>query len=176
MHDIFNLLSVLIFLPINWIYPVFEKMTYEIAKNQKGCDEDSDECTKQEFLKPYIKPYTGGVAKYNKNVAKDVSQGYCAGKCSYSLDGDAMSEISKMVCAEDANGNNDCSAVHVNYESSWMSSGDLYKKRAARIHQDWRHRRCSRHGCLRCLPQRRGLHQRRFRGQRDHRCHPHHRG
>ena len=130
VHDIFNLLSVLIFLPINWIYPVFEKMTYEIAKNQKGCDEDSDECTKQEFLKPYIKPYTGGVAKYNKNVAKDVSQGYCAGKCSYSLDGDAMSEISKMVCAEDANGNNDCSAVHVNYESSWMSSGDLYKKRA----------------------------------------------
>ena len=59
VHDIFNLLSVLIFLPINWIYPVFEKMTYEIAKNQKGCDEDSDECTKQEFLKPYIKPYTG---------------------------------------------------------------------------------------------------------------------
>ena len=35
-----------------------------------------------------------------------------------------------MVCAEDANGNNDCSAVHVNYESSWMSSGNLYKKRA----------------------------------------------
>ena len=128
VHDIFNLLSVAIFLPLNWIYPIFEKMTYQMAKDQKACDDDS--CTSQEFIKPYISPYVKGIAKYNKNVAKDVSQGYCAGKCTSSLSGDVMAEISKMVCAEDANGNNDCSGVHANYESSWMSSGKLYKKRA----------------------------------------------
>merc|ERR1712100_144980 len=54
VHDVFNMLNVLIFLPINWIYPIFEKMTYEMAKDQKSCE--GDDCNKTEFLKPYISP------------------------------------------------------------------------------------------------------------------------
>ena len=68
VHDVFNMLNVLVFLPINWIYPFLEKMTYEMAKSQKPCD--GDDCNKTEFLKPYISPYSKGVANYNKNVAK----------------------------------------------------------------------------------------------------------
>ena len=71
VHDVFNLLNVLVFLPINWIYPVFEKMTYEMAKNQKSCE--GDDCHQAEFLKPYIDPYAKGVANYDKKVAEYVS-------------------------------------------------------------------------------------------------------
>ena len=41
-----------------------------------------------------------------------------------------MKLVSKEVCVEDADGNFDCSGVHKNYESNWMSKGYLYKKRA----------------------------------------------
>ena len=132
VHDIFNMLCVVVFLPINWIYPIFEKMTYEMAKNQKACDDDDETCASQEFIKPYISPYAKGIAKYDKNVAKYVSQGYCAGMCDYSFSSDSMKEISKMVCDADANAalGNNCANVHSNYESSWAPDGYLYKKRA----------------------------------------------
>ena len=79
IHDIFNLLSVLVFLPINWAYPVFEKLTYEMVKDKNACEGD---CEKQEFLKPYVSPYSKGIASYDKKVAKYVSQGKCDdGRC-----------------------------------------------------------------------------------------------
>ena len=65
----------IVFLPINWIYPWLEKMTYEMVKDQKPCE---DVCDQAEFLKPYIDPYSKGVANYDKKVAGYVSQGYCA--------------------------------------------------------------------------------------------------
>ena len=128
VHDCFNLLCVLVFLPLNWIYPFFEKMTYEMVKDMEECD---DNCNKREFLKPYVSPYVKGVAKYDKNVAKYISQNYCAGLCDYSFSSDAMGEISKMVCTDDGNGGNDCSGTHANYDGAWMSSGKLYKKKRA---------------------------------------------
>ena len=124
VHDIFNLLSVAVFLPINWIYPVFEKMTYEMAKEQKPCE---DECVKREFLKPYISPYSKGVAAYDKKVAGYISKGYCGGECGISYSSSQMKAIQKVVCI--GNGT-DCSNVHKNYESSWVAPGYLYKKRA----------------------------------------------
>ena len=124
VHDVFNMLNVLIFLPINWIYPFFEKMTYEMAKDQKPCD--GDDCNKTEFLKPYISPYSKGVANYDKNVAKYISQNWCAGQCGKSYSTDAMKKISEEVCTSST----DCSNVHKNYESNWMSKGYLAKKRA----------------------------------------------
>ena len=127
VHDCFNLLSVAVFLPLNWIYPFFEKMTHEMVKDMEVCEGD---CNKREFLKPYISPYVKGVAKYNKDVSKYITQNYCAGMCDYSFSSDSMSEISKMVCADNGNGGNDCSDVHPNYDSAWMSGGKLYKKRA----------------------------------------------
>ena len=124
VHDVFNMLSVLIFLPLNWIYPVFEKMTYEMAKNQKTCE--GDDCNKTEFLKPYISPYAKGVASYDKKVAKYISQNWCAGQCGKSYSTNAMKLISAEVCTSTT----DCSNVHANYEDNWMSKGYLAKKRA----------------------------------------------
>ena len=124
VHDVFNMLNVLIFLPINWIYPIFEKMTYEMAKDQKSCE--GDDCNKTEFLKPYISPYAKGVASYDKKVAKYISQNWCAGQCGKSYSTDAMKLISAEVCTSTT----DCSNVHANYEDNWMSSGYLAKKRA----------------------------------------------
>ena len=124
VHDVFNMLNVLIFLPLNWIYPFFEKMTYEMAKDQEPCD--GDDCNKTEFLKPYISPYSKGVANYDKNVAKYISQNWCAGQCGKSYSTDAMKKISEEVCTSST----DCSNVHKNYESNWMSKGYLAKKRA----------------------------------------------
>ena len=128
VHDCFNMLNVAVFLPLNWIYPFLEKMTYEMAKDQEPCD--GEKCEKTEFLKPYISPYSKGVANYNKDVAKAITQNYCAGKCDTSISSSGMKLVSKEVCVEDANGNFDCSGVHANYEANWMSKGYLYKKRA----------------------------------------------
>ena len=90
------MLCVLVFLPLNWIYPVFEKMTYEMAKNQKTCE--GEDCNEQQFLKPYISPYEKGVAGYDKNVAKYISQNWCAGQCGKSYSSSAMKKISEEVC------------------------------------------------------------------------------
>ena len=118
------MLCVLVFLPLNWIYPVFEKMTYEMAKNQKTCE--GEDCNEQQFLKPYISPYEKGVAGYDKNVAKYISQNWCAGQCGKSYSSSAMKKISEEVCVSAS----DCSNVHANYEANWMSGGSLAKKRA----------------------------------------------
>ena len=124
VHDIFNMLNVLIFLPLNWIYPFLAKMTYEMAKDQKPCE--GDKCKKTEFLGPYISPYSKGVANYDKKVAEYISQNWCAGQCSKSYSSGAMKLISAEVCTSTT----DCSNVHKNYESNWMSKGYLAKKRA----------------------------------------------
>ena len=124
VHDLFNMLNVCVMLPLNWIYPFLEKMTYEMAKDQEPCD--GDDCNKTEFLKPYISPYSKGVANYDKNVAKYISQNWCAGQCGKSYSTDAMKKISEEVCTSST----DCSNVHKNYESNWMSKGYLAKKRA----------------------------------------------
>ena len=124
VHDIFNMLNVLVFLPLNWIYPFLAKMTYEMAKDQKPCE--GDKCKKTEFLGPYISPYSKGVANYDKKVANYISQNWCAGECGKSFSTDAMKLISAEVCTSST----DCSNVHKNYEDNWMSKGYLTKKRA----------------------------------------------
>jgi len=124
VHDVFNLLSVLVFLPLNWIYPFFENMTYEMAKNQKVCEED---CVKTEFLSPYISPYSKGVADYDKKVANYISQGYCGGECGTSYTSTQMKALQKHICTNDGN---DCSKIHKNFEGSWVADGYLNKKRA----------------------------------------------
>jgi len=130
VHDMFNWLCVCVMLPLNWMYPWLEKMTYEMAKDQKPCDEDAgDKCEKTEFLKPYISPYSKGVANYDKNVAKYVSQGYCNGQCQESLGKDQMKSLTELLCTKKDNGDFDCGALP-GYKGSWMSSGYLYKKRS----------------------------------------------
>jgi sodium-dependent phosphate cotransporter len=124
VHDIFNLLTVAVFLPLNWIYPFLEKMTYEMAKSQTACEGD---CVKSEFLKPYISPYSKGVAGYDKKVAGYISKGYCGGECGISYSSDQMKSIMKAVCV----GGTDCNGIHSDFdEAAWMAPGYLYKKRA----------------------------------------------
>ena len=131
VHDCFNLLSVAVFLPLNWIYPFLEKMTYEMVKDIDTCDTEAGEsCNKREFLKPYVSPYSKGIANYNKDVSKYVSQGYCMGLCDHSYSSDDLATISGWVCEQTADGANSCGNVHASFKaSSWMSSGKLYKKR-----------------------------------------------
>merc|ERR1719183_2339313 len=131
VHDVFNMLNVLVFLPLNWIYPFLEKMTYEMVKDMDTCDKDAgDNCNKREFLKPYVSPYSKGIANYNKDVSKYVSQGYCMGLCDHSYSSDDLGTISGWVCEQTAAGDNSCGNVHASFKaSSWMSSGKLYKKR-----------------------------------------------
>lgn len=124
VHDVFNLLCVAVFLPINWIYPIFEKMTYEMAKRQTACEDD---CVKREFLKPYISPYSKGVASYDKKVSGYISQGYCGGQCGVSFSPGQMKAIQQVVCA--SNGT-DCRNIHKRYEGSWVAEGYLSEKRA----------------------------------------------
>ena len=40
----------------------------------------------------------------NKNVAKAITQNYCAGKCDTSISSSGMKLVSKEVCVEDADG------------------------------------------------------------------------
>ena len=129
VHDCFNLLSVAVFLPLNWIYPFLEKLTYEIVKDIKKCD--SDNCNKREFLKPYVSPYAKGIAKYDKKVSGYVSQGFCMGQCADTDFGsDALETISEMVCEQTDAGANSCGNVHSGFDgATWMSGGKLYKKR-----------------------------------------------
>ena len=126
VHDCFNLLTVMIFLPLNWIYPFLDKMTFEMAKDQKACDVD-DGCVKREFLKPYISPYSKGIAGYDKKVAGYISEGYCAGQCGKSYSSSQMKAIQAAVCAD---GKNDCKNIHKNFQASWVAPGYLNKKRA----------------------------------------------
>ena len=125
VHDSFNLLSVAVFVPLNWIYPFFEKMTYEMVKDIDKCE--GDNCNSQQFLKPYISPYSKGIANYNKDVARYISQGYCIGMCDYKVK--HLDEISKMVCEQTPAGANSCGNVHSAYSASWMADGNLIAKR-----------------------------------------------
>ena len=130
VHDCFNLLSVAVFLPLNWIYPFLEKMTYQMTKGIKACDAAAgDKCKATEFLKPYVTPYSKGIANYNKDVSKYVSQNYCMGLCDQSFDSDALAAVSKIVCTQTVAGANDCSNVHGGYSGTWMSGGKIAKKR-----------------------------------------------
>merc|ERR1711998_65823 len=85
--------------------------------------------SKNEFIKPFISPYSKGVANYDKNVAKYVSQGYCNGQCQESLGEDQMKAMTELLCKTKDDGKFDCSGLK-GYKDSWMSSGYLYKKRA----------------------------------------------
>ena len=67
-----------------------------MAKDQKPCE--GDKCKKTEFLKPYISPYSKGVANYDKKVAGYISENWCAGQCGKSYSTDAMKLISAEVC------------------------------------------------------------------------------
>merc|ERR1711998_299283 len=128
VHDCFNLLSVSILLPLQWASGFLEEMTYEMVKDVEACDEDAgDDCEKTEFLKPYLKPYYNGVAKYDKKVATYVSQGYCDGQCQDSATDEEKTALTDLVC-KNANEDLKCKGVS-GHKGSWMEDGHFKKKR-----------------------------------------------
>lgn len=104
VHDCFNLLSVLIMLPIQWASNFLGLMTYAMAKDADVCQKDVDDCEKTEFLKPFISPYIKGVASYNKKVATSVAHGYCTGQCADSASSAERQLITDYICSVDKNG------------------------------------------------------------------------
>eukprot|EP00240_Pyramimonas_obovata_P003228 CAMPEP_0118933484 /NCGR_PEP_ID=MMETSP1169-20130426/12011_1 /TAXON_ID=36882 /ORGANISM="Pyramimonas obovata, Strain CCMP722" /LENGTH=668 /DNA_ID=CAMNT_0006876245 /DNA_START=85 /DNA_END=2091 /DNA_ORIENTATION=+ len=127
VHDCFNLLSVSVLLPLQWASDFLGEMSYEMAKGATSCDEDSgDDCEKTEFLKPYLKPYYDGVAKYDKKIATYVSQGYCDGQCQDSPSKEEKKALTDLVCKK---GDTDlkCDPIE-EYKGSWKDD-DIFKKK-----------------------------------------------
>ena len=90
----------------------------------QSCDEDNENCDKTEFLKPYLKPYYDGVAKYDKKVATYVSQGYCDGQCKGSFTEEYIKAVTDAVCKR---GDVDLKCDSVDgHKGSWMED-DLLK-------------------------------------------------
>lgn len=123
VHDCFNLLSVAVMLPVQWVTNVFDHLTHPIAKDIDACDDDIQECDKQEFLQPYIKPYYQDVAKYDKKVAKYVSQGYCDGRCSDDSSLEMRKFLTDTLCA---NNGTDCKSIN-GFKESWLSDNGVLK-------------------------------------------------
>lgn len=126
IHDCFNFLTVLILLPIQWITQFFNHMTYEMAKDFKACDENNENCDKQEFIKPYIKPYYNDIAKYDKKVANYVSQGYCDGRCKDNVDVELRKNLTHTICNNDYLIFNDCDDIK-SFRKSWLDSDNVLK-------------------------------------------------
>ena len=112
VHDIFNLLSVVVLLPLEWISSagdgvivqqgkpggVLQAMTYEMTVNEEPCDPDAEECKKWAGpIKLYVTPYTNEVVAYDKNVASYVSQKYCDGFCNMKSD-EMKAEFEDLMC------------------------------------------------------------------------------
>lgn len=126
VHDCFNILSVGVLLPIEVVTNVFERITRAVAKNIDECNTDENDCEKQEFIKPYLKPYYNDVAKYDKKVANYVSQGYCAGKCDRSEYSDeALRSLTSMVCPTE----HDCADNIDGFRNSWLNDNVLKSSR-----------------------------------------------
>lgn len=120
VHDCFNLLSVMVLLPIQWATHMFNHITYAIAKNIDACNEEVDECENQEFIQPYLKPYYDDVAKYDKKIAKYVSQGYCDGLCTSKTSEALRTTLKSLICS------NDCNAIP-GFKNSWLDENSVLK-------------------------------------------------
>ena len=122
IHDCFNLLSVLILLPIQLLTHMFNHITYEMSKNIDACNEDDEKCEKQEFIKPYIKPYYNDIAAYDKKVASYVSQDYCKGRCNDDTTLFYRKVVTDSVCMDDDN----CRSIEM-FKSSWVDEDNILK-------------------------------------------------
>lgn len=121
IHDCFNFLSVLVLLPVQLATHMFNHITYEMSKNVNACNEEETDCDKQEFVKPYIKPYYNDIAAYDKRVANYVSQGYCKGKCDANTATRLRAIVTNLTCDD-----RKCDTVDT-FRPSWMDDDYLLK-------------------------------------------------
>ena len=76
INDILNFLTILILLPIQWSTKFLSAMTFEMAKHRTA--PHSDEYTWGEPIKKLIYPATDLIAKYDHQIAYDISKGICS--------------------------------------------------------------------------------------------------
>lgn len=124
VHDLFNFLTVLILLPIQWASNFLGEITWEFAKNEVPCEND---CKKWEGpIKKIVKPVVSEILQIDKKVSKYIYQGYCDGYCDYDCTTEDQTLLTNQLC--DNNNYQDCDDLP-NYKSSWMSSDLLKCKR-----------------------------------------------
>ena len=82
VHDIFNFLTVLVLLPIQWASNFLGEITWKLSKkDQQPCEGD---CEKWEGpIKKIVKPVVSKIIQIDKKVSKYIYQGYCNGYCDY---------------------------------------------------------------------------------------------
>lgn len=123
IHDCFNFLTVIIMLPIQILTHMFSHITYAMAKNANACDDSENDCDKQEFIKPYLKPYYNDIAKYDKKVATYVSQNFCNGRCDDDQNILFQTQVTNTVCVE-----RDCHYID-SFKNSWLKDDVLKSTR-----------------------------------------------
>lgn len=124
VHDLFNFLTVLILLPIQWASNFLGEITWEFSKNEVPCEGD---CKKWEGpIKKIVKPVVSKILKIDKKISKYIYQGYCDGYCDYDCSSEDKHQITNLMC--DNYNYNSCNDLP-NYKNSWLSDGVLKCKR-----------------------------------------------
>lgn len=147
VHDLFNLLTVSVMLPLEWITTanggvivqqnkpggVLQLMTYEMTAGEDGCDADLESCKKWAGpIKLYVTPYTKEVVAYEKKVAGYVSQKQCDGYCKKGSD-DMKAEFEKVMCPGATDGCRAAIRASTGFKDedldSWFTDGKLKSMR-----------------------------------------------
>ena len=124
VHDLFNFLTVLVLLPIQWASNFLGIITWEFAKDQVPCEGD---CKKWEGpIKKIVKPTVSKILQIDKKVSKYIYQGYCNGYCDYDCTNDDQVLLTQQLCNN--NNYNDCDELPF-YKQSWESDNLLKCKR-----------------------------------------------
>ena len=124
VHDLFNFLTVLVLLPIQWASNFLGEITWEFAKNEVPCEGD---CKKWEGpIKKIVKPVVSKILKIDKKVSKYIYQGYCDGYCDYDCSSEDQTQMTNLMCD---NYNYDSCNDLPNFKDSWLSSNVLKCKR-----------------------------------------------
>jgi solute carrier family 34 (sodium-dependent phosphate cotransporter) len=79
VHDLFNLLSVAVLFPIQWVTNFLEKMTLEMAKGRSACDSLTEDCSKWKGdpVSTMVSPVVKGIVSLNGKVIKAIATGSC---------------------------------------------------------------------------------------------------
>ena len=124
VHDLFNFLTVLVLLPIQWASNFLGKITWEFSKNEVPCENN---CEKWEGpIKKIVNPVVYKILEIDKKVSKYIYQGYCEGFCDYDCTHQEQQSLTNLIC----NNNNykSCSQLP-HFKSSWLKDNLLKCKR-----------------------------------------------
>jgi len=79
VHDIFNYLCVIIFLPLQWATKFLTKLTFEMSKDVSECEGSCEDW--EGPIKKLVGPSSAKLASWDSSVARAISLGVCDGQC-----------------------------------------------------------------------------------------------